>query len=192
MISIGNNRKLTKTVGIFNLPPGITCPGATPECVKLCYAQKANKMYKSAREMRLANLEKTKDPLFAIKLAMEITQAGLSSVRFHESGDFFNQEYLDKVMNVCSMCPDVRFLAYTKSFHLDFSRKPDNLVIYWSTTDSNVNRAPAGLKAHLVMKGQQPPTGYVTCQQLGMEKHYCGSVCKICWEGKEDVYFDQH
>lgn len=191
-LSVNMNRKLGKKIGIFNLPAGKTCPGATPECGRVCYARKAERMYKSAREKRELNLEFTKHPDFVALMVAEIHMRKLQMVRFHESGDVYAQVYLDKIFVICTLCPDVKFLMYTKSFHLDFSKKPANLVVYWSTTDSNVSMAPSGVRAHIVLKGQTPPAGYITCDQGGLDKHYCGVTCMTCWEGKHNVYFDQH
>jgi hypothetical protein len=192
MISVGMNRKLNKKIGLFNLPPGKTCPGATRECMQFCYAKKADRCYKSARDSRERNWEASKQPDFVAKFVQEVKDRGLTMVRLHESGDVYDQLYLDKILEICRQLPDVKFLMYTKSFQLNFSGAPRNLVIYWSTSDSSALIPDQGCKAHLLLKGQTPPAGYVTCDQGGLEKHYCGSNCTICWAGKQNVYFDQH
>lgn len=185
------NHKLAKTVGIFNLPSGITCPGATPECKKICYAKKPERYSKQARASRQSNYDLTRHPDFEDTMVWEIDRMKLQYFRWHESGDAYDQVYLDKILRICDRLPKVQFLMYTKSFHLDFKAAPSNLVIYWSTTDSNAAAAPEGPKAHIVLKGQTPPAGYVTCVHAS-DSGYCARECTTCWRGQADVYFDQH
>jgi hypothetical protein len=193
IISKGNH-KLSRAVGIFNLPSGKTCPGATAECRKLCYAKKPERYSKQALASRMANLELSKQPDFVDLMVAEIAKAKVNFVRLHESGDVYDQAYLDKLYQICKLLQgSVRFLMYTKSFHLDWSGKPDNLTLYASTTDStDLSRVPAGWpRAHLVLKGMQPPAGYVTCQPKSATG-YCGKDCFTCFFGLENVYFEQH
>lgn len=191
LLSIGQNRKLAKGVGIFNLPQGFTCPGKTPLCKQLCYALKAERMYKAARVKRASNLQASYGNAFPGLLAAEIKANKLSLVRFHESGDAYDQGYLDKLLLVCSLCPATQFLMYTKSFHLDFSGRPSNLSLYYSVDKTTPTPAPGSPTAYLVSKGEAPPPGAVTCVHT-KDRHYCGSECTTCWDGKADVYFDQH
>ena len=187
------NHKLCKKVMIWNLPERLTCPGITPECAKVCYAAKSTRRFpKTVVPYRMKNLAFTKDPAFVPEMVKYINKSGITMFRWHEDGDVYDQEYLDKLFTIMNACPNTRFLMYTKSFHLDFSKAPDNLSLYWSTTDSNAVKAPAGPRAHLVLKGQTPPAGYITCDTGGLKEHYCGDKCTICWAGKSDVYFKQH
>ena len=198
LLSVGMNQKLAKNIGVFNLPQGITCPGKTAACAKLCYACKAERCYKSAREKRARNYQVVKDVMaqaaggLAIALSTEIKAAGVSKVRIHESGDFFSQAYFNEWVAVAMVNPGVTFLAYTKSMHLDFSVAPDNMKIYFSTDSTTTMPVPDGRpKAHLVQKGETAPANFYTCKHTAKE-HYCGSECTICWAGNYSVYFDQH
>lgn len=193
LLSKGCNRKLAKDVGVLNLPRGITCPGKTPVCDSVCYANKAERMYKSARDSRQANLVLSRRPDFDKQLIQEVHSGGYAKVRLHESGDVYNQEYLDKLIRAVRGCPKTKFLMYSKSFHLDWSAAPDNLVIYWSVDPSTPRgKIPAkGRYAHLVLKGGPIPAGTKTCVHTS-PRHYCGSECTTCWDGDGDVYFIQH
>ncbi len=200
LLSVGMNAKLGKKIGVFNLPQGVTCPGATETCRKLCYALKAERMYKSARDKRALNLEASKEPGFTAEIIKEIKDARLTKVRIHESGDFYAQEYLDKWVEIIRACPEVTFLAYTKSFLLrDFTaaKTLTNFSLLWST-DSTSPVVPAdGVHAFLVQKGEPVPQGYFTCQANDTDKHYCGTRCTLCWNSrramrKVHIYFDQH
>lgn len=197
LLSVGMNSKLGKKIGIFNLPSGVTCPGATPFCAKKCYARKAERCYKTAREKRAWNLERTREPGFAKALSEEIRTRRLTQVRVHESGDYYSQEYLAAVMEVARENPEVTFLSYTKSFHLNWENKPKNLVVYASVDKTTPEETLARVKelgfpvAETVDKGELPKFGKDTCVWIS-EKHYCGSECFVCWAGKEPVFFDLH
>jgi hypothetical protein len=43
-------------------------------------------------------------------------------IRVHDSGDFYNQEYIDKWHQIASQNPDKKFYAYTKSLDLDWKK----------------------------------------------------------------------
>lgn len=191
ILSIGCNRKLAKDIGILNLPEGQTCPGATQLCSTVCYAGKSGRMYKAARAKRQGNLLLSQDPGFPGALAAEIKALELDQVRYHEAGDVYDQAYLAKLYSVCMATPAVRYLMYTKSFHLDWSGQPGNLARYWSIDKTTRVLPPPGPTAYLVSKGESPPAGRLTCNHTAA-MHYCGSECRICWDGVADVYFLQH
>ena len=198
LLSVGMNRKLAKKgLGIYNLPSGFTCPGATPFCSKVCYSKKAERCYKSAREKRAWNWEQSKAPDFATRMIEEIRVRRITKVRVHESGDFYSQEYLNAWLEVVSALPEVIFLAYTKSLHLDWGKKPENFRVYASLDKTSDPKAVARALelgfpvAEAVDKGDKPVYGKVTCPP-GVKKHYCGAVCYTCWGGKAPVYFEKH
>ena len=195
LLSVGANMKLSKNVAVFNLPQGKTCPGATELCRKICYAAKAERMYPQAAAMRARNLRETKEASFVVEMIEEldylIRQRNLKYVRVHESGDFYNQTYLDKWIEIAREEPEITFLAYTKSFNLNFDKYPDNMKIYASTDSTSEKLRGTGPFAHIVQKGEQIPKGYVTCQPAH-DKHYCGADCTTCFQGKSNVYFPQH
>jgi hypothetical protein len=197
LLSIGCNRKLGKKIGVFNLPSGCTCPGKTPLCTGCCYAKKAERCYPSARNKRQENLVVAMSPDFGGIMAAEVLKSGVLRVRIHESGDFFDQYYLDKWISVAQMCPLVNFLAFTKSFTLDFNRRPPNLVIYASVDPTTPGQppVPAGLfTASLVPKGGTPAPGGHVCQPMVVTKkhNYCGDGCDYCWKNQGFVQWIQH
>ena len=193
LLTIGSNSKLGKRVGVFNMLRVVTCPGRTELCSKLCYAAKAERMYKAVRAMRKRNFEASKRPDFVDTLVREIDDNHLTLVRFHEDGDVYSQAYLNKLFEVCERSRSTTFLMYTRSSHLDWGYTPKNLVVYWSQDKTSTRPIPKGGRiAYMVAKGDQPPAGYVTCKP-GSEHNYCGESCNICWMGKaKGVYFDQH
>jgi len=208
LLSVGMNQKLGKEIGVFNLPQALTCPGKSDAC-KICYANKAERVYKTVRNKRMQNLmfiETQGTEAFADAMIKEIKERKLKKVRLHESGDFYTQSYINAWVKIIKACPDVKFLAYTKSYrkkgkHFNFSelKALPNLSLFASTDyDAKIEEAPEDLpKAHLVLRGETPPKGYITCMSGDLEEHYCGTRCQICWNAKQNgkikgVYFDQH
>lgn len=193
ILSVGFNRKLGKRIGVFNLPEGKTCPNATPLCRQICYALKAGRMYKSAAAKRLKNLNASLSPTFVAEFVAEVKARKLTMVRFHESGDVYNQDYLNKIFAIATSLPEVKFLLYSKSFHLDWSGMPANISRYWSVDKTTPTQPPAGNRAYLLTReeGKELPFLAKTCAHKS-KAHYCGTECLICWEGKSEVYFPQH
>lgn len=118
------NRKLPSTTVIFNLPHLVTCPGATDDCKRYCYARKAETAYKQVLPYRYRNLEASKQADFATNAINTLkSMRNVNCVRIHESGDFYNQAYVDAWTTVAQALPNLRFTFYTKSYHLfDFSK----------------------------------------------------------------------
>jgi hypothetical protein len=203
LLSIGSNRKLGKKVGIFNLPPGRTCPGKTAECAQVCYANKASRCYKSARQHRETCYEASLLPGFEALIVAEIIVKKIKQVRIHEAGDFYSQEYLDKWVRITTFCPDTTFLAFTKSFHLDFSQLPPNVKLFYSLDTTTTAPVPGGKNTALTLpKGVKTgPAGVHVCTPVGKATdlsrdkehyHYCGEACTYCWENKGDVAWIRH
>jgi hypothetical protein len=192
LLSVGMNRKLARDVGIFNLPWGKTCPNATPFCSHYCYARKAEDLYLNSRISRARNLQASLKSNFVPRMVREIRDRGISRVRIHESGDFYNQKYLWKWLDIAWVLPKVKFWVYTRSFHLRFSTKPKNLTLFWSVDPgTNLAAVPPGRRAYVVPRGECIPKGGMTCVHTS-PRHYCGSECKLCLTSKRDVYFPQH
>lgn len=129
-VSFGN-KKLPKSTGIFNIPAVVTCPFRTEFCTKSCYALKAERIYPAVRPAREFNLELSRTDNFPSLMIEKLTkiQHKIDTFRIHESGDFYNQKYLNNWFLIASEFPSIKFYAYTKSFFLDFSDKPSNFVL---------------------------------------------------------------
>lgn len=134
---LSNSNSKLKADGIlgFGLPPVKTCPGAG-DCLKFCYGCKG--MYKVFKktidQAQNRRLEATKDMFFFANLTTELQSMKKKplAVRIHDTGDFYSQEYFDKWCDVAASNPDTLFYAYTKSLHLDFSKRPSNLKLIGS------------------------------------------------------------
>lgn len=111
---------------IFNLPSVSTCPFAN-ECKIWCYAKKAERAYPNCLKARERNFAISKEPDFVERMIFTI-EAYLSKpsyqnakkvvVRIHESGDFYDQMYANKWLQIAEHFKKnkkVVFMAYTKS-----------------------------------------------------------------------------
>lgn len=177
-IALGN-RKISKGVGVWNLPAIETCPGKTKMCEAKCYARKAERHYPQVLPARHRNLRAAQED-FVGRMVKLICLSGVQWLRIHESGDFFSQEYLDKWIEISRSLPGVRFLAFTASHFLDFTDVPANLSILFSVWPDTLV-LPAGRKAYAgTGEGWKCPKD-------------CGpGECTFCWEQTEDVVFDLH
>lgn len=130
---------------IWNLPCKLTCVGMCDGCEADCYAAKAEKQYPDALPCRYRNLilsfndnfvddvvQETKKKIFnkRSKYWKVLQNGGKIIFRIHESGDFYNLEYLKKWIEIARQLPMVTFLWYTKSFELfaqlDLEKVPAN------------------------------------------------------------------
>ena len=130
------NAKLNRDTAILSLPAGHTCPFAKtcrsscnrvtgkitdgPHAEIRCYATGAECLFPLIRKSRWDNFELLKSAGTAIGMANLIEQslAGkkkIKLVRFHQSGDFFNQAYFDAWFMVAQQHPELIFYGYTKA-----------------------------------------------------------------------------
>lgn len=124
----------------FDLPAIKTCPFAD-KCKTYCYATKGFYKMPVVKRKQEANLKASKSDLFIHLMNHEIGELKaknkIDAVRIHSSGDFYNQEYLDKWIKIVEINPDIMFYAYTKS--LPYFDKyhgtrllPDNFSVIFS------------------------------------------------------------
>lgn len=151
MISLStNNSKLVKTSGkgeykilSFGIPADYdaiimgerinTCPGAQA-CRGVCYAKAGFYIMESVVNAKRNNLRASVLPSFVSDMVAEINRRRTyNTIRVHDAGDFFNQEYYNKWCDIARALPGHTFYAYTKALHLDiWSNKPQNLRIIQS------------------------------------------------------------
>ena len=119
-----------------------TCPGAGA-CKTYCYAMKGGYVQWKASSLgstRMLNFLYNDPEGFMAKLSEEIGAAekkyGKKNtkvvVRWHDAGDFFSPQYLDKAFALAKKFPDVDFYAYTKLAGVAQGEKPDNFKINFS------------------------------------------------------------
>lgn len=139
MLSKGNSKLAKSDIWTFSLQAVETCPGAL-HCIKDCFANnRGNFSFKKVKAKREVNYNLSKSVNFVKMINNEVNNPKIKIVRIHDSGDFYNREYLHKWLKICEDNPDVTFYAYTKStnlFKLDKTRwivnLPRNLTITFS------------------------------------------------------------
>lgn len=120
-----------------------TCPSAG-ECKLVCYARKGGYVQYSisfVTQTKVLNFLLNDWKGFKNQLVNEIQQAkandtskGLTTViRWHDSGDFFNEKYLQIALDIARDTPDIIHYAYTKSVGMvSKADKPKNFIFNFS------------------------------------------------------------
>jgi hypothetical protein len=193
VISDGNT-KLGKLPN-FSLSPVLSCPNCkdcsgTWQGKKFsCYANKATRLYPSARKA-------WSDNLFACEFDLESVEKQIVQYlelnrpiifRIHSAGDFFNQQYLDMWIRIAKRFSDVKFLAFTKAYKLNYRTKPRNLKIIYSVMPATkLSDVPRGTRAYA---GKRP----ITNKRIFDCPGNCEN-CGICWNlnSSENVFFKLH
>ncbi len=173
-IACGNS-KLHKTIGVWSIPPGVSCPGATYLCSKYCYVKKGEKQYGGYYGSMRRNRYYSEQPDFEDKMVALINRKFQKWFRIHESGDFYSQKYLEKWINIARRCPDTKFLAFTKAYHFKdgsvpvYKDVPSNLLIRFSTDASSTPEAIAFKNSN-----NMPET---FCGYRSIKKPYSSKYC---------------
>jgi len=175
------NMKIPTSTAIFDLPAVTTCPGSTPECRKHCYARKAERCYPSVLPFRQKNFTVTRTQEFTQEIQKELaTKKKVDVVRIHSSGDFYNQRYYDKWVEITKMFPGLTFYAYTKNTKLDISKRPKNFIMLLSD-DQQVYKDQwykyNGV-ATVTPRKQQPDPNFTVCPGSCKSCTLCHSVIK--------------
>lgn len=172
---------------IWNLPAVITCPFSTALCRKYCYAKKAETGARpSVKPARMRNYKQSKKDCFPYYMIFTILcnlnrksyiNAETVVIRIHESGDFYNRDYVKKWLRVArffSYDNRVVFMAYTKSIeYFNGLKVPDNMIIRFSLWDDTASEQKA-----LAEKMRLPI--YTAVERFTDEKPVNRCLCKNC------------
>jgi len=123
---------------LLTLSPVIFCPGATPECIKICFGLFGTYNWKSSKEKQVRNstLLKSNPEFFISSIAYEIQQiiekyGSDIAIRLNAISDydFSGLSYTSfdgkHYKNIFAQFPGVQFYGYTKVF----SKYTDSLTI---------------------------------------------------------------
>lgn len=133
---------------IWNIPSIITCPYATDHCIQFCYARKTELFRgETVTNSRQKHLEISRNPDFVDRMIFTISAELDRPInknkkvvfRIHESGDFYNREYVKKWFDIMNYFKDdkrIVFVAYTKSvIFFDGLTIPENMYLLASVWD---------------------------------------------------------
>lgn len=185
-----------------------TCPGATAECLAVCYAARP------VAEQGAVHTMWTKNSL-TDDVPAELPE-GCSQLRLHISGDFTSERYIDGWTSVISRNPDVAVWAYTRSWRvpallpaLERLRALPNVQLFasmdistnelpptgwrraWIEGDERINAGdPAWGSEHNSITFDGTPS-YV-CPEQTKRRPNC-ETCGYCQHGRRgDVTFLEH
>jgi len=183
------NMKLGKIANI-SLAPILSCDKKV-ECSKDCYALKAYRLYPNVKKAWADNLKiYRKDPdLYFNTIDKFLSNGKTSFFRWQQAGDIYDQAYYNRMVEIAKKYKDIKFLVFTKKYHLDFSTKPDNLEIVFSAwpgrdipkTKFKIAWMNDGIENRIPNNAIECPGN---CESCGM----CWNLSKL----NKDVYFNKH
>lgn len=189
IISTGN----TKLGDIDNvsLTPCKSCLPSAP-CKAQCYALKAYRMYSSVRDCWNANLfDATHERSgYFDGIEKHLSKRKPRFFRWHVAGDILDQDYLDRMVDVASRFPEVKFLAFTKRHDLKYLCTPRNLQIVFSMWPGFGSTRKRSIRRAWMQDGTETrvPADAIECPG------HC-DMCGMCWSldsiGR-DVVFHKH
>ena len=128
----------------------ITCPFAK-DCVKFCYARKGSFIWTNTKKAYEKRYLLTKDPdLFKSKMNDAIKRRKATHIRIHDSGDFYNFQYINVWLRIIRENKNVVFYAYTKSKVLfnELICLPKNLTLIYSLGSKNDHLIDTSIDRH--------------------------------------------
>lgn len=189
---------------IFNLPSLITCPYSTNICRKTCYAKSAENMFPLVRSSRSRNLEESKKDSFVNDMVDYIAYLINSKknknkqiiFRLHESGDFYNQEYVNKWIEIAGNFREynIIFQAYTKSikFFKDKNLNDINIKILFSEMPDTKAKDLELAKQMNMSIFKLLPVGEKEDKDMIICPTEC-TKCMMCYKGNDKlIYVKQH
>ena len=157
---------------IFNLPASKAicnrlCPG--------CYANKAQLRFPAVLAYRESMYQQSLLPSFVDAIVSKLTHTRRKSrtVRIHESGEFYSQEYIDKWASIATQLPQFTFYTFTKRLtDFDFSHLMSlpNVVVIDSLMYGKLNYGKLSTLDQ---------SKFICPSTLG-QPVVCGQSCKYC------------
>ncbi len=195
-VSIGLGNSKVGDAYTFSLPSRITCPGASPWCLKHCYAHRYERRRPVCRCAYQKNLALAQDPDEFVHLLTGVLPRILPCMRIHVSGDFHSSPYIDAWWSICAAFPQTRFWAYTRSWaaphllpKLEALRACPNIEIL-ASTDPAMPLPPEGWRVAFVQS--DPRARGLLCKEQSQQEASC-LECGYCFrEGAGNVVFKVH
>lgn len=190
-LSFGN-RKISKTVAIFNFNAATDCPNAKTDNCQVpwdsCYAHKAENMYKQTLPYRRRQeyLWDCLDPdtwAEAFLKLVDRKRNDVTAVRFSEAGDFRHEGDIVRADRVAELLAEegIKCYTYSASDYLDWS------VTEHLTVNASNDLSDYGDRRYSAFTSDEPPEGYVWCPHDLQKKNgataeeaiKCGE-CMLC------------
>lgn len=184
-------------------------------CIKQCYAVPIIKQYKNVRTAWTNNGDILRaDPssyFDQVRAFFDKKRTLPELYRIHVSGDFISQKHVDGWAQIAREYPSIKFLAYTKSYSLNYTKRPSNLEIVFSVFPATVIKgnkiATDNGEFYTIDKGvrfawledkegveKRIPSNAYNCPAVKDKTIKCAD-CKACWSlssNSNDVKFQEH
>lgn len=199
-ISISRSNSKMGNVSSISLPPVKTCAKGCPCSKEGCYALKLCKLRKTVREAYNRNLDILTNNPEQFYRELEGTIKSVTYFRLHVSGDFVNEVYLNRVIEIVKRNPHCQVLAFTKRYDMvnEWISKngelPSNFHLLFSAWRNYEMKNPNNLpEAHVLFRN-----GETTAKSGAM---FCSGNCFECFtetsgcislKKGEQVIFRQH
>lgn len=199
----GSSSAYYASIRIWNVPPVVTCPGASEWCLAVCYNGDARPdVFRRGRW--LANLRAYQEEASSLKMRLirEIKHLEQpSAIRIHSSGDFHEIEYIRMWVEIVATCTQTNFWAYTRSWTLpellgplEALRQLRNIQLFASWDESMKSLPPRGWRRSYVKDSTEPPefVDGIECPEEITDATNC-AVCRFCIKPRrKDVIFHAH
>ncbi len=180
------NGKLGQSIHHFDLPAVTTCPGRSPACEAVCYANCGRFHADLVRDRLRWCLRQSRREDFADRMVDEIRRKGVLVVRIHVSGDFYNAPYTQKWLTVFHQCPATRFFLYTRSWRvpeiavvLEQMAEQSNVRVWYSADPETglPEPVPAGVRVAWMQSSEDDPQlGNLVFRVQRLRTHPIGRV----------------
>ena len=140
-VSISKANRKMGAIPSVSLPACITCNPSAP-CFKACYAAKIERIYKSAKNSYIRNLDILNSDPGSYWLQVKAAAMVNRFFRYHVSGDIPSYDYFVQMIKLAEEIPGTNFLAFTKQFNIvneylnNGGTIPKNLKIIFSNWGS--------------------------------------------------------
>lgn len=178
------NTKLGKEIYSFSISLK-SCRHKTVECKKYCYAKRGTFNFPSVKKGIEDNYRFTKEKEFENRINAELSflkeAEDIKLVRIHACGDFYSQEYYNKWERIAKKNKTLIFLAYTRNYDIDCSKRPDNFKMYFSCDKSTIR-----------FNDTIQSRAYVFDKDEVVQRPVCKSKCfkcKFCFTVNKDINF---
>lgn len=213
-LSLKNNHihltnKNSKTgIAVLNFAfPLCTCREDAP-CKEKCYANKGPQIISNVQAAYYRNFRLMNENMQDVfeQILFEVKHSGLSYVRYFDSGDIPNYEFMIGMFDIAKKLPDVKFMAFTKKYELinkyllEKNKIPDNFNIVFSAWDKlwsfenpfNLPVAYINFKDKRLNPNFPEDMFNCPCNNKKLGKITC-SMCKACWnKNMKHVLFTEH
>ena len=187
-VSLGEGNAKVGEVFTFSLPSHATCPGASPWCLKHCYAYRYERLRPSCLRAYQRNLVLAQRTNEFVRVMTGVVPRILLCMRIHVSGDFHSAEYVDGWCRI--------FWSYTRSWIVsELSRPLERLralpnVVLFASTDPTMPLPPEGWRVAFV--DTDPRARGILCSKQTEEEDSC-LACGYCFRRDSgDVIFRVH